>query len=107
MIYGNYLISQGKIKLPVLPTGYAWDIFSSPDGQAWIRLLLNSQVTEFIAPIPMPQFCDDEEQKKIITRAAASVKWDLATAILNEMPEEDYSPEPEGVVLNAVKRFSK
>lgn len=108
VIYSNRLLETGKIKMPPLIQGYNWRFFSDSSGSSWIGLQLEGIDTDFRAPLPMPETLDEDEQSKIIVRAAMSVKFSLATAILENMSSDVFDDcDDVDNIIHAADRFKR
>lgn len=92
--------------MPHLADGYSWYLYSDANGSSWLGLKLDGKPTDFRFPLGMPSMVDEVEQNKIIMRAAASVKFSLATAILEYMEPESFDfIVQEDNVVHAENRF--
>ena len=76
--------------MPHLVDGYTWHFYSDASGASWLGLKLDGVDTEFCSPLPLPATVDEAEQCRIVMRAASSVKFALATAILDTMSPESF-----------------
>lgn len=102
MIYSNSVLRSEAVKLPSMPEGYVWFVFSEDNGSTSLGLVLDGERTEFVRKLRMPDVVDEDEQVKIIQRAASSIRWDYVTAYIDEYMAEDEAAEN---IIHAENRF--
>lgn len=80
MIYSSRLLKHPKLRLPSIPDVFVWNIRVEDDGTAYLTLESSEGVyasQKLVHPMPTAEV----EYLGVISRAGASLRWELETQL--------------------------